>query len=147
MEHQGQTVICLRDPMGFAPQPIALGLGGYFLVTLFDGGHSLAEIGEAYAKQFGEVLAAGKLEELIAGLDQAFFLDSENFARRVAAVRAEFDASGERVTRGILLSTAWSGTLCAAQSRRRAGRAHCSTHRSAPRRPRLRTRLLPANGL
>jgi MEMO1 family protein len=96
MEHQGQTVICLRDPMGFAPQPIALGLGGYFLVTLFDGGHSLDEIREAYAKQFGEVLAAGKLEELIAGLDQAFFLDSENFARRVAAVRAEFDASGER---------------------------------------------------
>ena len=73
-------MICLRDPMGLAPQPILLGMGGYFLVTLFDGARSLADIREAYSRQFGEVLAAGKLEELIAALDQAFYLDSENFA-------------------------------------------------------------------
>ncbi len=96
MEHQGQSMICLRDPMGLAPQPILLGMGGYFLITLFDGVRSLADIREAYSRQFGEVLAAGKLEELIAALDQAFYLDSENFARRRAAVREEFNASGDR---------------------------------------------------
>ena len=89
-------MICLRDPMAIAPAPILLGTGGYFLITQFDGRHSLAELSEAYARQFGEVLAAGKLEELIAALDQAFYLDSENFARRRSAVREEFNASSER---------------------------------------------------
>jgi len=89
-------MVCLRDPMAIAPNPILLGMGGYFLLTLFDGRHTLAEIKEAYARQFGEVLAAGKLEELIAALDQAFYLDSENFAARRAAVREEFSASPER---------------------------------------------------
>jgi MEMO1 family protein len=56
----------------------------------------LAEIREAYARQFGEVLAAGKLEELIAALDQTFYLDNENFARRRVAVREQFNASRER---------------------------------------------------
>jgi AmmeMemoRadiSam system protein B len=96
VEHQGQTMICLRDPLAIAPQPIVMGMGGYFLITLFDGRHSLAEMREAYARQFGEVLAAGKLEELIEALDQAGYLDSENFARRRAAVQADFHASAER---------------------------------------------------
>ncbi len=96
VEHQGQTMICLRDPMAIAPQPILLGMGGYFLLTLFDGQHSLSDLRQAYARQFGEVLAAGKLEELIEALDQAFYLDSENFARRRAAVMEEFKAGSER---------------------------------------------------
>ena len=89
-------MICLRDPMAIAPQPLLLGMGGYFLITLFDGQRTLADIREAYARQFGEVLAAGKLEDLIAALDQAFYLDTENFARRRAALRDEFNASNER---------------------------------------------------
>ncbi|HZY58312.1 MAG TPA: AmmeMemoRadiSam system protein B [Candidatus Binataceae bacterium] len=96
VEHEGQTMICLRDPMGFAPQPILLGMGGYFLITQFDGRRTLAEISEAYSRQFGEVLAAGKLEELIAALDQGFYLDSQNFARRRTAVHEEFNATSER---------------------------------------------------
>ncbi len=96
VEHEGQTMICLRDPMAIAPQPILLGMGGYFLITLFDGRHSPDELREAYARQFGEVLAAGKVEELVAALDQAGYLDSENFAQRRAAVMEEFKASGDR---------------------------------------------------
>lgn len=89
-------MVCLRDPLGLAPQPILLGMGGYFLITLFDGQRTLADIKEAYARQFGEVLAAGKLEELIEALDRAFYLHSENFARRRIAVNEEFKISGER---------------------------------------------------
>src|SRR5579871_3455121 len=96
VDHQGQTMICLRDPLAIAPNPILLGMGGYFLAALFDGKHTLEQMREAYARQFGEVLAAGKLEELIAALDQAFYLESENFAQRRAAVREEFKASSER---------------------------------------------------
>src|SRR5579875_158512 len=96
VEHEGQTMICLRDPMAIAPQPILLGIGGYFLITLFDGKHSLPELREAYSRQFGKVLAAGKIEELIAALDQAGYLDSPNFAARRAAILDQFNASSER---------------------------------------------------
>ncbi len=96
IEHQGQTVICLRDPMGFAEQPIALGMGAYFLVTLFTGNHTLADIQQAFAKRFGEQLPAERLQELIDSLDDAWFLDSPRFAGRMAQVQAEFRASSER---------------------------------------------------
>ena len=42
MEQQDQTLICLRDPSGLAPEPIMLGMGAYFLVTLFDGTNTTA---------------------------------------------------------------------------------------------------------
>ena len=41
IEQQDQTLICLRDPTGLAPEPILLGMGAYFIITLFDGSMSL----------------------------------------------------------------------------------------------------------
>src|SRR5438309_8503058 len=92
VEHEGQTTICLRDPAGLAPQPILLGMGAYFLATLFDGRHSRVDIQEIYARRFGEILLSEKLEELIAALDQTYFLDSPGFASHLNEVRDEFRA-------------------------------------------------------
>jgi hypothetical protein len=39
VEQDGQTYICLRDPTGIAPAPIMIGMGAYFLVTLFNGSY------------------------------------------------------------------------------------------------------------
>ena len=44
VEQQDQTLICLRDPSGLAPEPLMLGMGAYFIVTLFDGRMSLKDI-------------------------------------------------------------------------------------------------------
>ena len=96
VQHQNQTMICLRDPMGFAPQPIVLAAAAYFLLTLFDGRHSLVDIQEAYAQRFGDILMSDKLNELIEALDRAFYLDSPAFAGRVAEVLSEFRASPTR---------------------------------------------------
>ncbi len=51
VEQQDQTLICLRDPSGLAPEPIMLGMGAYFIVTLFDG----QDVAEGYP---GRVCAA-----------------------------------------------------------------------------------------
>ena len=96
VEQQDQTLICLRDPSGLAPEPIMLGMGAYFIVTLFDGKMSLKDIQGAFAKRFGEVIALEKLEELVAALDGAYFLDSPAFHERERRVREEFIASPER---------------------------------------------------
>ncbi|MGD0074405.1 MAG: AmmeMemoRadiSam system protein B [Candidatus Binataceae bacterium] len=96
VQYQNQTMVALRDPMGFAPQPIVIAGGAYFLLTLFDGNHSLLDIQEAYARRFGDVLMTEKLNELIEALDRAFFLDSPAFAVRVREVLDEFRASPDR---------------------------------------------------
>jgi len=96
VEQQDQTLICLRDPSGLAPEAIMLGMGAYFIVTLFDGQMSLKDIQLAFSKRFGEMIPIEKLEELIEALDRAHYLDSPAFRERERVVREEFLASPER---------------------------------------------------
>jgi MEMO1 family protein len=96
VEQQDQTLICLRDPSGLAPEPIMLGMGAYFIVTLLDGTMTLKDIQAAFAKRFGEMIALEKLDELIAALDGAYYLDSPAFHARERCVREEFLASPDR---------------------------------------------------
>ena len=90
MEQQDQTLICLRDPSGLAPEPIMLGMGAYFLVTLFDGTNSTLDLQAAFSHRFGEVIPSEKIRELVTALDRAYFLDSPAFAERARTVREEF---------------------------------------------------------
>jgi MEMO1 family protein len=96
VEQQNQTLICLRDPSGLAPEPIMLGMGAYFIVTLCDGRMSVKDIQAAFAKRFGEMIPLEKLDELIEALDRAYFLDSPAFHERERRVREEFLASPDR---------------------------------------------------
>lgn len=96
IEQREQTLICLRDPSGLAPEQIMLGLGAYFLVTLFDGAHSTLDLQAAFSRRFGEVIPSEKIRELVAALDRAYFLDSPAFAERLRAVREEFRHSKAR---------------------------------------------------
>jgi AmmeMemoRadiSam system protein B len=96
VQEENQTFICLRDPSGLAPEGIMLGMGAYFIVTLFDGEMSLKDIQAAFSKRFGEIIPIEKLEELIDALDRAYYLDSPAFHARARRVREEFLASPER---------------------------------------------------
>jgi hypothetical protein len=96
VEHQGQALICLRDPSGLAPEPVLLGMGAYFLVTLFDGQNDLRDIQAAFSRRFGELLALEQLNELIETLDRAYFLNSPAFAEHESRVREAFRASPRR---------------------------------------------------
>jgi len=96
IEQQEQTYICLRDPTGLAPEPILVGMGAYFIVTLFDGRNDANDIRGAFVKRFGENIPLDKLNDLIETLDKGFFLDSPRFADRVRRVREEFQSSPDR---------------------------------------------------
>jgi MEMO1 family protein len=96
MEQQGQTQICLRDPTGLAPEPVMLGMGAYFLVTLFDGTNSTLDLQAAFSQRFGEIVPSEKIRELVAALDRAYFLESPGFAARLRRVREEFRESPAR---------------------------------------------------
>ncbi|MGH7865012.1 MAG: AmmeMemoRadiSam system protein B [Candidatus Binataceae bacterium] len=96
IEQNGQSLICLRDPSGLAPEPVLLGMGAYFLVTLFDGANDLRDVQGAFTRRFGEFLSLDNLKELIATLDSAHFLDSPAFAERERRIRDAFVASPNR---------------------------------------------------
>jgi len=44
VEQNGQTLVCLRDSSGVAPNPIMLGMGAYFIITLFNGNNDLRDV-------------------------------------------------------------------------------------------------------
>ncbi|MGH7247445.1 MAG: AmmeMemoRadiSam system protein B [Pseudomonadota bacterium] len=96
VDQNGQTYICLRDPTGLAPEPIVVGMGAYFIVSLFDGRNDLREVQAAFTKRFGEVLELEKIAELMSALDRAHFLDSPAFHDHERHLREEFLAQTDR---------------------------------------------------
>jgi len=96
VEQNGQTLICLRDPLGVATQPVVVGMGAYFLVSLFNGTTTLAEMQAAFAQRFGEELSREHLVNLVDALDQAGFLDSPAFVERRRKVFEEFRQNPNR---------------------------------------------------
>ncbi|MEW6299279.1 MAG: AmmeMemoRadiSam system protein B [Thermodesulfobacteriota bacterium] len=73
--------VFIRDPLNYAKDPLILSYQTYFIISHFDGTHSLLDIQEAFARQFGQILFSDQLRDLIAQLDEHYYLDSERFAR------------------------------------------------------------------
>ena len=89
VEQNGQTFICLKDPLNLA-EPIGISPIGYFIFAHLDGRHAFIDIQEAYAKRFGALLPSAELRSFIELLDTRYFLDSERFASRQSAAVSEF---------------------------------------------------------
>ena len=47
IQQEAKTLVYLKDPENFA-QPLGISLAGYFIISYFDGQHSLVDIQEAY---------------------------------------------------------------------------------------------------
>lgn len=89
VQQNGKTLIYLKDPLNFAT-PLGISQVGYFILSHFDGRHSLIDIQGAYCKQFGTLLLSEELKDFIATLDQHYYLQSERFGDYRDAVLREF---------------------------------------------------------
>jgi MEMO1 family protein len=96
VEQQGQTLILLRDPTGVAPEPILIGMGAYFLVTLFDGTNTLLDLQAAFTRRFGDILLSDQLKQLIEALDRGYFLESPRSVERLREIREQFAQNPQR---------------------------------------------------
>jgi AmmeMemoRadiSam system protein B len=96
VQQEGQTYVMLRDPGGVAAEPILVGTGAYFLVTLFDGTNTILDIQAAFTKRFGDLLPSEPLRNLIEALERGYFLDSPRYADRVREIHAEFARAPQR---------------------------------------------------
>jgi len=69
----GQSLVCLQDSQNISDKTIFLPPPLYFIVTLFDGGHSILDIQTEFMRRFGEFLYTEKIEEIIHQLDESLF--------------------------------------------------------------------------
>lgn len=80
VEVDNLTRMYIRDPLSYAKTPLLLPYPTYFIITHFDGRHSLVDIQEAFARQFKQVLPREKISDIVRQLDQYHYLESERFA-------------------------------------------------------------------
>jgi len=79
VQNSGQTLLCLQDPQNISERALFLSPPLYFIVSLFDGQHSILDIQAEYMRRCGEFLYIEKLQEIISQLDENFFLEGERF--------------------------------------------------------------------
>jgi hypothetical protein len=79
VQHSGQTLLCLQDPQNISEKALFLSPPLYFIVSLFDGQHSVLDIQAEYMRRFGELLYTEKLQGIVTQLDEALFLEGERF--------------------------------------------------------------------
>ena len=75
----GKTVICLQDPQNVSPKALFLPPPVYFIVSHFDGQHSVVDIQAEYMRRFGDFLFTEKVEEIISQLEENLFLEGDRF--------------------------------------------------------------------
>jgi len=78
-EVSGQKVVCLRDPLNLSGKILFIPYPAFFIISLFDGSHSVVDIQSEFMRRFGQILYREKIQELINHLDEHFFLESERF--------------------------------------------------------------------
>lgn len=96
VQGEGEQLICLRDPEGFAGQPVFLNQTGVFLVSRMDGANTLRDIQADFFRASGEIIPSEQLEGLVEQLDEMGFLDSERYRSLRQKQDAEFLSSAVR---------------------------------------------------
>ncbi|MBI2535273.1 MAG: AmmeMemoRadiSam system protein B [Deltaproteobacteria bacterium] len=89
VNHEGKTLIYLKDPLNLAV-PLGISPAGYFILAHLDGHHALIDIQEAYSKQFGNLLMSDELKGFVEMLDRNYYLASERFFAYQKSVVDEF---------------------------------------------------------
>lgn len=93
IQHQGQSMVLLRDPLRLSDGAIAIPRPLGLLLALMDGTRDEAALEAALMVRGGVRLAPGLLSRLLADLDEAYLLDNERFvAAKEQAIRAYRDA-------------------------------------------------------
>ena len=90
LESSGKKVIGLRDPSSLSDRIVVVSHSVFFIITLFDGKHSLLDIKAEYMRKYGEMLMTEKLEEIIKHLDEHYLLESERYEAYRLKLEEEF---------------------------------------------------------
>jgi MEMO1 family protein len=90
LKMQGQDLICFRDPQRITESMVFLPQSAYFIVSLFDGGHSIRDIQAEYMRMFGELIYSDQIIEVMEKLDLSLLLESDRFHECRKKLEEEF---------------------------------------------------------
>ena len=79
IQNSGETLICLQDPQNISERALFLTPHLYFIVSLFDGQHSILDIQAEYMRRFGVFLFTEKIWEVVNQLEENLFLEGDRF--------------------------------------------------------------------
>ncbi len=91
--NEGRQSICLRDPLNIASNMLILPMPAFFIVSMFDGQHSILDIQEIFMQRFQQVVPTETIEDLVSRLDQELFLESDTFYKAMDELKKEFRQS------------------------------------------------------
>jgi AmmeMemoRadiSam system protein B len=74
-------LLCLQDPQNISEKALFIPPSLYFIVSLFDGQHSILDIQADYMRKFGDFLFTEKIQEIINQLEENLFLEGDQFQK------------------------------------------------------------------
>lgn len=89
-------MLCLQDPQNISDKAIFLPPALYFIVSLFDGQHSVLDIQAEYMRRFGEFLFTEKINEIINQLEENLFLEGDRFREVLRQKEEDFKKASVR---------------------------------------------------
>ena len=96
VQRSGKTLICLQDPLNIGERALFLPPVLYFIVSLFDGRHSVLDIQTEYMRRFGEILYTDKINEIVGQLEETHFLEGDRFQEALRHKEEDFRRASER---------------------------------------------------
>jgi AmmeMemoRadiSam system protein B len=97
VEHEGEQLICIRDPQGYATRELVLYPHIFFIAAHLQTPNTISGIQQAFSAQFeGHELPADVVQQTVDLLDEHGYLQTDRFDRLREAVEAEFAASPVR---------------------------------------------------
>ncbi|MFB3882592.1 MAG: AmmeMemoRadiSam system protein B [Armatimonadota bacterium] len=94
----GGQQFLLRDPRHLSSRELLIPTDVAFLLSQFDGTRTVREVQLSYVRRFGSLITSDRINDLLAQLDEALFLESERFRGFAAQVEADFRGSPTRAT-------------------------------------------------
>jgi len=89
-------LICIRDPEGISEKLAFLPRDLIFIVSLFDGNHSILDIQTAFTRKYGDLLYSSKVREIIETLDNCLFLENDRFREEKKKIEDAFRSARVR---------------------------------------------------
>lgn len=96
VEQAGQKYLALRDPLGYAADPVIVPQSAALLLRFFDGAHTVRDLQTEVMRAYGQLLPTEDIRRFADQLDRAGYLDSASYRRRRDDVEKEFNESPVR---------------------------------------------------
>jgi MEMO1 family protein len=92
----GDPRICLRDPLGYSDKVLLVPLPLFLVLAHMDGEHTVRDAQVAFARKYGRIFPADRIDEIVRTLDESLFLDSKRFRDHLGGLVAAFRAAPAR---------------------------------------------------